>query len=86
MRVPGMSRKSTVHVAASSTEKIFKTTVEIDRLIDNLRSTEYHNVSAYASLKNNVFIWKERFGFLCRLPLPQNRSRVIRMRMSFKCY
>ncbi|XP_024360064.1 uncharacterized protein [Physcomitrium patens] len=39
------SRKSTVHVAASSTEKIFKTTVEIDRLIDNLRSTEYHNMA-----------------------------------------
>ena len=43
-----MSRRATLHIAASfgaGTEKAFKTTVEIDRLIDNLRSTEYHNVS-----------------------------------------
>lgn len=39
-----MNRKPTLHVAASvgaGTEKSFETTVEIDRLIDNLRSVEY---------------------------------------------
>lgn len=43
-----ISRKPTLHIAAgfgAGTEKAFKTTVEIDRLIDNLRSTEYQNMA-----------------------------------------
>lgn len=46
-----MARNPTLVVAAgfgAGTEKAFKTTVEIDRLIDNLRSTEYQNVSKYS--------------------------------------
>lgn len=49
-----MARNQTLVAAAgfgAGTEKAFKTTVEIDRLIDNLRSTEYQNVSAYANSK-----------------------------------
>ncbi|KAG0600166.1 hypothetical protein M758_11G011900 [Ceratodon purpureus] len=46
--VSTVSRRPTLHIAASfgaGTEKAFKTTVEIDRLIDNLRSTEYQNMA-----------------------------------------
>ncbi|KAG0565243.1 hypothetical protein M758_8G170400 [Ceratodon purpureus] len=42
-----ISRKHTLHIAAgfgAINEKAFKSTVEIDRLIDNLRSTEYQNM------------------------------------------
>ena len=38
-----------LHIAASfgaEAEREFKKTIEIDRLIDNLRETEYQNVSA----------------------------------------
>jgi hypothetical protein len=38
-----------LHIAASfgaETERAFKKTIEIDRLIDNLRETEIQNVSA----------------------------------------
>lgn len=49
-----VNRKPTLHIAAgfgAGTEKAFKTTVEIDRLIDNLRSTEYQNVSPFVNSK-----------------------------------
>lgn len=50
----GMARNPTHVVEAgfgAGTEKAFKTTVEIDRLIDNLRSTEYQNVNTYVNSK-----------------------------------
>jgi len=49
----GVARNTTLVVAANfgaGTEKAFKTTLEIDRLIDNLRSTEYQNVSVYVNI------------------------------------
>lgn len=52
-----MARNTTLVVAAgfgAGTEKAFKTTVEIDRLIDNLRSTEYQNVSAYVNFRLQI--------------------------------
>lgn len=48
LHVSTISRNTTLVAAAgfgAGTEKSFKTTVEIDRLIDNLRSTEYHNMA-----------------------------------------
>lgn len=73
-----MSRRTTLQIAASfgaGTEKAFKTTVEIDRLIDNLRSTEYQNVSVhvnsyYASCEQ-CFHLEQRVGLSCKVTLSQ---------------
>ena len=54
-----MNRKPTLHIAAGfnpGTEKAFKTTVEIDSLIDNLRSTEYQNVSAFVNSRLSEYL------------------------------